>query len=215
MVLEPYGLDLAEFRELPAAGTFRAKYPVLADKPLILFLSRLSPQKGLDLLIPAFAKFAATDSTGAMLVLAGPDSGGYETMVRGWVKEHRLGSRVLFTGLLHGADRVAALRDAEILALPSRHENFGIVVAESLAAGTPVLISNEVNIWREIEAAGAGGVVEPNIEAVEAGLRKWMSDADHRRGAGEKGRAFVFERYDWAKIARKWKGHYASIIRKQ
>ena len=142
-VIEPVGIDFSEFETLPPPDRFRAQYPQLAGRPMVLFLSRLSPQKGLDVLIPAMIR----TNDDVMLVLAGPDYDNYGARVRGWVSELLLQDRVIFTGMLHGAERIQAFRDADLFVLPSHHENFGIVVAEAMAAGTPVVISREVNIW--------------------------------------------------------------------
>ena len=153
-IIEPNGLDLSEFEHLPLPGQFRSKYPQIGQRPIVLFLSRLHHKKGLELLVPAFA---SADSA-SVLVIAGPDQGGYESRIRQLVQQHGLGERVVFTGMLYGSDRIAAMVDASLFVLPSYQENFGIAVAEALAAGTPVLISDRVNIHPEVTAAGVGAV---------------------------------------------------------
>jgi glycosyltransferase involved in cell wall biosynthesis len=208
-IVEPNGVDLAEFEDLPPRGSFRARHPMLAGtRPIVLFLSRLHPKKGLDLLVPAFARAAPGD---AVLVLVGPDSDGYGEEIRAAAKLHGVADRLLFTGMLRGRDRVEAFVDADLFALPSYQENFGIAVVEALASGCPVLISDQVNIHREITAGGVGVVVPTQTEAVARELGRWMSDENLRRAAGRRGPQFVRERYDWDRIAEHWATHYASL----
>jgi len=208
-VVEPNGVDLEEFRELPARGTFRSRYPQIGQRPMVLFLSRIHPKKGLDVLVPAFARCGCDE---AALVIAGPDSDGYAETVRRSVSENALEARVVFTGMLRGADRVAALADADLFVLPSYQENFGIAVVESLAAGTPVVISDQVNIHAEISAAGVGGVVPVSADALARELNRWLKDGALRNRFAEKAPAFVRERYGWREIAGRWVMHYQEIV---
>lgn len=207
-IVEPNGVDLREFQTLPPPGSFRDKYPQLAGKRIILFLSRIHRKKGLDLLIPAFAN---ANIPNAMLVLAGPDAEGYGSTVQQMIQQHGLADRVLTTGPLYGADRVAALADADIFVLPSYSENFGIVVVEALAAGRPVIISDQINIHPEITRAGVGAVIPLNIDRLVEELRRWLSDESLRRQAASRARSFVWETYDWTQIARHWVGHYQRL----
>ena len=208
-IVEPLGVQLDEFAELPPPGTFRQKFPQTRDRPLVVFLGRIHPGKGLELLVPAFAQARTRD---AMLVVVGPDSGGYRATVERMVREHGIQDHVLFTGMLRGPERVAALADATLLALPSFHENFGVAVIEALAAGVPVIISDEVNIHREIAAANVGAVVPTRVEPLAAELRRWLSDDALRAAAAERTRPFTRQAYDWQRIARRWAEHYRQIV---
>ncbi|HYE20008.1 MAG TPA: glycosyltransferase [Tepidisphaeraceae bacterium] len=209
-IVEPVGIDLAEFADLPPPAAFRATHPELGNDPIVLFLSRLSPQKGLDVLIPAFAKIAP--HTRANLVLAGPDRDGYEPTVRALVRAANLEHRVTFTGMLHGQDRIAALTAADLFVLPSHHENFGIVVAEAMAAGTPVIVSREVNAWPDVVEANAGAVIPPRDPvALAEGMTAWLHDPERRRTAGTAGRAYALAHYGWDGIARHWVDHYQAL----
>jgi glycosyltransferase involved in cell wall biosynthesis len=207
-IVEPNGLSLAEFENLPPRGAFRERYPQLADRPLLIFLGRIHYKKGFDLLIPAFARLLQKD---AWLVIAGPDADGYTAQIRAMAKQHGVIDRIIFTGMLHGADRVAALADADLFCLPSYQENFGIAVAESLAAGTPVVISDQVNICNEVQAAGVGGVVPCKVEPLTEELNRWLSDAELRSRAAAAARPFVWQRYDWKQIAQRWVEHYKTL----
>jgi glycosyltransferase involved in cell wall biosynthesis len=210
-IVEPNGVDLREFQYLPARGSFRRRYDEIGYRPMVLFLSRLHPKKGLELLIPAFAQ-AAKDQE--MLVIAGPDSDGYQAKIEKMVAEHGIKDRVIFAGMLRGPERVAAYTDADLFVLPSHQENFGIVVAEALAAGTAVIVSDQVNIHPQISASQLGAVVPLDVNALAEQMRKWLADPQLRRAAGERARAIVCEKYDWEKIARRWGEHYLRILAK-
>jgi len=138
-----------------ASMAFYERFPGLRGKRIVLFLSRIHEKKGCELLIEAFAGFAANDPL-LQLVIAGPSSPDLEKRLRDQVRIHGLDERVTWTGMLTADVKWGALYCAEVFALPSHQENFGIAVAEALACGTPVLISDKVNIWREIVAGGAG-----------------------------------------------------------
>jgi len=211
-VVVPNGIDLAEFADLPPRGAFRNKHPGIAGRPILLFLGRVHPKKGFDLLIPAFAQARGLEN--AVLVVAGPEHDGYGQVVRELAQREGVADRVIMVGMLHGRDRIEAMVDADLFVLPSYQENFGIAVAEALAAGCPVVISDQVNIHPDITAAGVGGVVPTRVEPLAAELSRWMGDEALRRGAGEKGRAFVRDKYDWANIAQCWAEHYRAFTNK-
>lgn len=205
-LVERLGLDLSEFRNLPPQGAFRARWPQLGQKPFVLFLGRIDYKKGLDILIPAFAAARLGDTP---LVIAGPDRDGYEPTIRVLVAQHHLQDRVLFTGMLHGRDRLEAYVDAALFTLTSHQENFGITVIEAMACGCPVLISDQVNIHGEVTLSGGGEVIPTDVEITNRRLKWWIeADGPTRRAAGAKGQAFVRERYGWEINARDWKEHY-------
>jgi len=208
-IVEPNGVDLSEFLELPTAGSFRERYPQIGDRRIVLFLSRLHYKKGLDLLVPAFPK---AQTGNAVLVIAGPDSDGYRSKVEAMAHECGIADRVIFTGMLYGEERVAAFVDADLFVLPSYQENFGIVVIEALASGTPVVVSTEVNIHDQITKSGVGGVVPTETNALADELTKWLTDDALCRSASQRARPFVWEQYDWSKIAQNWKQRYHKIL---
>lgn len=207
ILIESLGVDLHEFETLPPAGTFRAAYPATGQRPILLFLGRLHAKKGLDILLAAFAKATRGDT---ILVLAGPD-GGYEATARSMVRSLGLEEDVLFTGMLHGVERIDALVDALVMVLPSYQENFGIIVIESLACGTPVIISDQVNLHPEISPAKVGTIIEASCNALVPALNQWLSDAPMRRAAAQRARPFVWSTYDWNVIGPRWVGHYQDI----
>lgn len=139
---------------------FLSKIPTLRGRRYFLFLSRIHPKKACDQLISAFAKVAPREPD-LDLVIAGPDQTGWHTELMAQAATLGIEDRLHWPGMVEGVAKEAAYRNSEAFVLPSHQENFGLVVAEALSCGTPVLISNKVNIWREVEASG-GGIVEPD-----------------------------------------------------
>ncbi|HET9321224.1 MAG TPA: glycosyltransferase [Bryobacteraceae bacterium] len=176
------GLGIARPAGEPAAEqeAFLNAFPQLAGTRIILFLGRIHPKKGCDLLIQAFARVAGRDPL-LRLVIAGPDECGWQADLERLSARLAIQNRVHFTGPLYGDLKWGALRAAEAVALPSHIENFGITVAEALACGRPVLISKGVNIWREIEADGAGLVADAGLEGTVSLLERWFAMPDEAR----------------------------------
>jgi glycosyltransferase involved in cell wall biosynthesis len=159
---------------------FLGRFPHLRGKRLALFLSRIHPKKGCDLLLEAFADRFGEDPAWH-LVMAGPDQVGWKAEL-----EHRavalgIADRITWAGMLSGAVKWGAYRAGEVFVLPSHSENFGIVVAEALACGLPVLISDKVNIWREIAAAGAGIVASDTFDGTRDLFTRWLSMSTEQR----------------------------------
>lgn len=159
------------------AGQQRAEFlrcwPHLQGKRLLLFLSRIHPKKGVDLLIQAFAAVAPTDPR-LELVLAGPDGVGWRPELERLAQRLGVADRVHWLGMVAGDLKWGAFHAAELFCLPSHQENFGIAVAEALACGLPVAIAEPVNISGEVAAAGAGLVHADTVEGTTAALRQWL-----------------------------------------
>jgi glycosyltransferase involved in cell wall biosynthesis len=207
----PLGINYDEFAVLPEPGSFRRRYPEIGDKPIILFFGRVNFKKGLDILARAFG-LAARRLPDAHLVIAGPDNEGWGARVRTWLGEEGVLSRTTFTGMLLGPDKFAVLRDASMFVLPSYSENFGLAVVEAMAAGLPVIISDKVNIWREVDAEGAGRVIPCEAPALADQIISLLDDPDEAFGMGQKGRALVQDRFQWPMIGRSLAEAYARII---
>ena len=154
-------------------ATFLSRHPELQGKRLLLFLGRIHAKKGCDLLVEAFAKVAAADPD-LRLIMAGPDPSGLSAELARRADAAGAAGRVVWPGMLTGDVKWGAFRAAEAFVLPSHQENFGIAVAEALACGLPVLISNKVNIWREIQEDGAGLVAEDTQEGADRLLTGWL-----------------------------------------
>ncbi|HEX9464298.1 MAG TPA: glycosyltransferase [Alphaproteobacteria bacterium] len=208
-VVVPNGLDLEQYADLPPRGGFRALHPEIGNRRIVLFLSRLNFKKGLDVLIPAFAR-AARRFDDLHLVLAGPDDG-ERGAAEAAVAAEGIGARVTFAGMLDHRAKLACFRDAAMFVLPSYSENFGIAIVEALACGIPVAISDRVNIWREIEAAGAGLVAPPAVDPVARQIETLAADPGRAATMGERGPALVREKFAWSRIARELETVYRSL----
>jgi glycosyltransferase involved in cell wall biosynthesis len=168
---------------------FFSRYPQLRDKKLVLSMGRIHPKKGFDLLIEAFAKVLGPNPQWH-LVIAGPDQVGWQKELTHRAEQLGVASRITWTGMIAGSLKWGAFRAAEVFVLPSHQENFGVVVAEALAVGLPPLISNKVNIWREIEADGAGMIGEDTLQEtcnlLEAYLEKSNDEVQAMRQRARK-----------------------------
>ncbi len=156
--------------------------PQLRDRRFLLFMGRLHTKKGCDLLIEAFSKVAG-QYPNVDLVIAGPDQEGFQAKLQRVTVEKGIADRVHWPGMVAGDLKWGALRAAEAFILPSHQENFGLVVAESLAAGRPVLTTNKVNIWQEIQQDGAALVEDDTLDGTERLLRGWLEKSPAQRAA--------------------------------
>lgn len=152
---------------------FNKQFPALANQRFLLFLSRIHEKKGCDLLIKAFAKIA-NQAPELQLAIAGPDQVGLKVKLQALAESLGIAHRIHWLGMLTGDDKWGAFHASEAFILPSHQENFGIVVAEALGCGKPVLISNKVNIWREIEVDNAGIVANDDLAGAESLLHNWL-----------------------------------------
>ena len=183
-------------------AVFFDHFPHLRGKRILLFLSRIHPKKGVDLLIRAFATVASTD-TSFHLVIAGPDQVALQESLQQLAADLGVAGRITWPGMLFGDLKWGAFRCAELFCLPSHQENFGIVVAEALACGLPVVIAEPVNIAADVAASDAGIVHFDTVEGTTSALRRWvqMSPAE-RIEMGERGRKLFAERFDFASVAK-------------
>lgn len=190
---------------------FFRRYPELRGKKLVLFMGRIHPKKGCDLLIEAFAKVLA-HRTAWHLVIAGPDQLGWKEKLSDLAARLGVSSSVTWTGTISGALKWGALRAAEVFALPSHQENFGIVLAEALAAGAPALISNKVNIWREIQSDGAGLVAEDTVQGTSELFQSYLDLPEDRKLAmRQRARECFEQRFEIKKAAETLRAILAGI----
>jgi len=157
---------------------FLAKFPELKRRRIVLFLGRIHEKKGCDIAINAFARVAAVDPM-LHLVIAGSGNSDLVGKLKSLASNLGIENRITWTGMLTGRLKWAAFFCSEIFVLPSHQENFGIAVAEALGCGLPVLISDKVNIWREISEQNAGLVSPDSVDGTELSLRKWLSMNPH------------------------------------
>ncbi len=187
---DPPGRDeaLKYFPNLPASG------------PWVLFLSRIHPGKGLPEIISAFPS-VLKEFPSAQLIVAGSGAPAYVAEMRGLVARAGIIGCTHFIGLVSGAGKIALYRRASILAVPSSHENFGMVFVESLACCTPVLITPETGIGSEILKAGAGFSTQASVAALSRDLPAALRDRERLEEAGAAGRRWVMDQLCPARAA--------------
>ncbi|HWO32240.1 MAG TPA: glycosyltransferase [Candidatus Acidoferrum sp.] len=196
-----YGTVAPEENTETQKTAFFARYPELRSKRLALFMGRIHSKKGCDLLIEAFADVLGYDPDWH-LVLAGPDQVGWQADLVALARRRLVSESITWTGMISGDVKYGALKAAEVFVLPSHQENFGIVVAEALACGIPVLISNKVNIWREIQQDGAGMVESDDLEGTRYLFRNWLAlSALDRQRMKDRARECFRNRFEIGKSA--------------
>jgi glycosyltransferase involved in cell wall biosynthesis len=154
---------------------FYAAFPELQQKRFLLFLSRIHPKKGCDLLLQAFADVAAPAWPDLDLVMAGPDQVGWAHELKLMAVKFGISERVHWAGMLGGDIKWGAFRAADAMILPSHQENFGFAVVEAMACSTPVLISDKVNIWREVQSSQSGLVEPDTLEGTRSLIRRFFA----------------------------------------
>ncbi len=212
-VVIPLGIDPHAWQAEPRPDVLRRRCgPRVGDRPLVLFLSRLHPKKGVvDFLLPAFARLKAD----AFLAIAGgPDEHApdHEAEVRAAVDRLGLADRVALLGPVSAAERWSLFDGAALFVLPSRSENFGIVVAEAMARGLPVVVSPEVQAAEHVTAAGAGRVVPLEADALAAALDELLAHPATGRALGERGRQYVRDALRWEQVAAQIAAMYRTCL---
>jgi glycosyltransferase involved in cell wall biosynthesis len=196
---------------LPSRGGFRQRHGLEAGHKVILFLGRIHKTKGIDLLINAFAGIVK-DITDARLVVAGPDDG-YLNALQNLTAELRLTEKVIFTGPVYGEEKLAAYVDADVYALTSSWEAFGISIFEALACGTPAVVTDRCGV-ADIIRDKAGLVVPYEVAALKDALRQMLADDKKRQQYGRDGQALVRGQYGWGAIAERTERMYEGVISK-
>jgi glycosyltransferase involved in cell wall biosynthesis len=171
-MLMPYGTFGPDCDLASAADAFLSRWPHLRGKRLALYLGRIHPKKATDILIEAFHLELAKDPDWH-LVIAGPDPDGWKSELEALAAKLGISDRITWPGMLRGTLKWGSFAAAEVFVLPSHQENFGVVVAESLACGLPVILSDKVNIWREVTGCSAGFVGDDTIDGTRASLHRW------------------------------------------
>jgi glycosyltransferase involved in cell wall biosynthesis len=208
----PLGVKSPE--NLPQLGQARHQLKIASHLPLVLFMSRIDPKKGLDLLIPALATLCQ-EGLKFHFVLAGtnPQDPDYENQIKEQLKASEIANDTTMTGFVSGDLKLGLLQDADLFVLPSYYENFGIAIAEAMVAGTPVVISDQVHIWQTVQAHSAGWVTTCQIEALTQTLRLALKDPDERKRRGLNAQKLALEKYSWSAIARQMIEAYRCLLR--
>src|SRR5258708_4492777 len=205
----PNGIDVAQFRRAPRTASLLALDIKQLDQ-VILFLGRLHPAKGVDLLVDAFFR-VASQHPDAVLVIAGPDERGFSQKIRDQATRQNLAHRIRIPGMVMGDLKIDLLARADLFVLPSMGEGQSIAVLEALASGTPVILSPECNfpVAGEVKA---GAVVERNAKLIAQAISLYLSDPALRNAASQAAYNLVRDRFAWPSIVGKLESIYQSSI---
>jgi glycosyltransferase involved in cell wall biosynthesis len=186
----PLLVDLSEFDALPGPGPALAAFPQLATTaPKLLFLSRLHPKKGVEILLRAAAEVARR-GIHCELFIAGPGDGDYVSRLKRLASELDLGAKTHFLGMVRGMQKTSLYQAADLFVLPTHQENFGLVLVEALACGTPVVTTRGVDIWPELEQAGSA-IVSLDPQAVAGAMHERLLHREKLPDIAAQGRTFV------------------------
>lgn len=206
----PNGQPTPDLADVPPRSALQEVSPELSDRPYVLFLGRINWKKGLDLLLPAFARILPSCPEWR-LVLAGPDGGGAGAIVDGLVRRLGLGERVLMPGLVDGRLKAALLGNADVFCLPSYSEGLPTSAIEALMLARPVVLSEGCHM-PEVRDCGAGWVVETSVDGVAEGLREAMENVEERKARGARGRRLAIERFSRQATAERLRDLYRRCI---
>lgn len=211
LVIRYNGVDPEIAERVPRHGSFRAKHRIPSEEPFMLFLGRLIPRKGADILIKAFADVC---SRSGHLVIAGPEGEpGYRRHLEKCAERSGAAARVHFTGPLYDENKLDALADADIFVLPSRYENFANAPAEAIACNVPVIVSEDCGIGPLVDGC-AGLVIPPREEALANALRQLIHNqalyARLKDGCRQ-----VAQQLRWDRLSELMEAHYAEALTKR
>ncbi|MCP6759258.1 MAG: glycosyltransferase [Fischerella sp. CENA71] len=213
LVVVPNGIHRQEFENMPDSEIFYQQFPITRNKTLILFLGRIDPKKGLDLLAPAFAtvheKFPQTH-----LVVAGPDNIGFLSTAQHYFLQAGCSDAVTFTGMLTGESKHAALAAANLYVAPSYSEGFSMSVLEGMASGLPCVITTGCN-FPEAAMAKAAQIVDINTDDIADALIQSLSFPQEAKAMGDRARDFIFQNYTWDSAAKRLTQVYQLIFDKK
>jgi glycosyltransferase involved in cell wall biosynthesis len=208
IVIRYNGVDPVSSAMAPSRGAFRAKWAIPPGDPLVLFVSRLIPRKGADILIEAFAKVCPQRGT---LVIAGPEGeAGYLAHLKKCAEQNSVANRVVFTGPVYDDEKAAMYADSDVFVLASRYENFANVVAEAVACDIPVVVSDMCGIHSLIEGR-AGLVVPVDRDSLVAALQQLLSDkamyARFKAGCRQ-----VVNELTWGTLSGQMENYYSEVL---
>jgi glycosyltransferase involved in cell wall biosynthesis len=210
--VEPLAIDVERIPEVKATGHFRKRYGIPEDATLILFLSRLTRKKGVDILLEAFRRLAGS-YTKVFLALCGPLDEDMRPLIDAALSDPDIGGRVVATGLLLGEDKDAAFFDADYFVLPTYSENFGIAAFEALAYGVPVIVTTGMNLHAELSRSGRAKVVEPEAESLYRGLLDVVNQSWRPSSTVEETRVWLESNFSWRSRAGNLAQHYLQVLR--
>jgi glycosyltransferase involved in cell wall biosynthesis len=191
-------------------GFFRARNPSIGDRQMVLFLARLDPVKGIELLLSAFQILRQANPQ-VVLAIAGSGDRLYEQTLRARAEELGIAADVIWTGFLDRSAKAQALADADVFVVPSISESFGLAAVEALAAGVPTVMTDGVGIADEVASSGAGIVVTPDSRALASAMERILSDDGLAASLSRRGVSLVQSRYRPDAVAAEVMKLYAEI----
>jgi len=210
LIISSNGIRRQDFEHAYDSTVFYQQFPTTKGKDIVLFLGRIDPKKGLDLLSTAWEQIVK-DYSQVHLVIAGPDNTGFMPQVKQFFTEKGCLDAVTFTGILTGEMKYAALAAASYYVAPSYSEGFSMSVLEGMASGLPCIITTGCNFPQAAEAKAAH-VVDIEAAAIAQALSECLSDPESAIAMGKRAKSFVLENYTWDSIARNLSSAYASLL---
>lgn len=205
----PLVFDLAPYQQLPGPELARSKHPSLAtDRPKLLFLSRVHPKKGIELLIDSLPLLKRAD-VDPVVSIAGAGEPAYVESLKARAASLGLADQVAFLGMVTGPEKLSVYQAADLFVLPTSQENFGFVLPEALACRTPVITTKGVDIWPELLDSGGAAIIDPRPDAIAETCRTLLADRSRRDSMGEKGREWVFRELDGQRVVERYEAMYA------
>lgn len=214
MVL-PLGVSLPEFTcsDAEAETIIRGRYGIRDGVPIVLFMSRIDPKKGLDLLLPALQTVVETGQPFHLILSGGnPQDRGYVAAIGEQIQNSVLQDCTTVTGFVSGELKGQILQAADVFVLPSYYENFGIAVAEAMMAGKPVVISDQVHIWPDIQNSQSGWVTKCDRTSLTQALTEALANPTECQQRGKQGRLFAEQTYGWDAIASRMIDTYHQLL---
>ncbi len=212
-VVIPNLVDLRPFESVPDSIPARQRWPGLGEDALkVLFLSRLHPGKGVDILIEAIADLRSRTGRDVRLFVAGDGPPELRASLERLARDRGLGDAIVWIGFVTGQIKLSLFAAADVFALPTTQENFGFVLFESLAAGTPVITTELVDTRDEIVESGGGVVVPRTVEGFSGAIESFLRNERNSEAMGAKGRAWTLQQLSHDRVAGLFERMYQSFL---
>jgi len=209
----PRGITMEDYCSKPDEAILNQYYPQLKEKNVLLFLGRLHPKKGLDLLAGAMERIIK-ERQHVYLVIAGSGEKSYEERIKKLFMKKGLADYVLFTRMVLGKERLSAFYKSRIFVLPSYGENFGMAAVEAMACGLPVIITNKVGLYTDVEEYKAGIIAHCDAKEIAEAIMRLLDREDLAKSMGENARRLVEDRFTSEKVAQRMISAYKEVIKK-
>lgn len=207
----PLVFDIEPYRNLPGPELARDAFGIDANTPIVLFLSRIHIKKGVHVLVKA-ADHLRNAGVDCQTLIAGTGDATYDAAIRSQIDAMKLTEHVRMLGMVKGDTKVSLYQAADVFALPTSQENFGFVLPEALACGTPAITTKGVDIWPELEGSGSTLIVEQTHEAFAEAIAGLLVDDERKRDMGNKGRAWVLDYLEPSSVQASYDQMYADAV---